>query len=848
MTAWLKQRPASVGLAAALLVLAVATRSLLVGPDPQLAGAVGLDIEGLYEHGQVWRLITSVLFARGFDLPIALLGLLFGVGACERLIGTGRTLLAWAVTALAGGLVGTAAQAAGLLTRQYWTTPPATSIVLDPITPIVGVVMAASTFAGPLWRRRIRLVGFAALIVLLLYSGQPSDVNRLAAGVAGVVLGWVLGRRRPRLVFLRSSHHESRSLLAVVLAVSAIGPVVAIVQPTGYGLLRPFGRLFRDTLPGSGAFAEHCARIGAGPGCARELALARLNGPGALVLTVLPLLVALLAAFAIQRGRRVGAWLSIIVNGLLALFAAVYYGLFPVLGDPDQIADIRAQLTLQSVLAVLVPLALVVGVLVGRRHLTALPSRQAMLVAGLLFGGAVVASAVLYVGVGTLVRTQFRPVPSVVDLLLELPQRYVPVGFLRFRRLDFVPVGPMARLLEGWTGPIAWFALLVAGIVLTRSVADAMSERDQIRIRALLTLGARGSISWMATWPGNRYWFSADGRHGVAYREGSGVALTLGEPVGPDDGAMEAARAFAVHCDDIGLTPAFYSVRPEFAAGLGGPGAAWASIEVGEDTVIDPTSFSMKGKHWQDVRSSINRADRLGIRSVWTSWAELPLGWRAQIESISEEWVADKRLPELGFTLGGLDELVDREVRLMLAVGPGDRIEAVTSWLPTWRDGEIIGQTLDFMRRRPGSPNGVMEFVIAAVIAHAAARDTRFVSLSVAPLAGASPDAENRIERLLESLGRLLEPAYGFRSLAAYKQKFRPEHHPQVLAFADAVALPAISVAVARAYLPDITLPVLARMVGALRPDDEDGDEARLRELAAGSPRPADAPVQEEGR
>ena len=62
--------------------------------------------------------------------------------------------------------------------------------------------------------------------------------------------------------------------------------------------------------------------------------------------------------------------------------------------------------------------------------------------------------------------------PSIVDLLLELPQRYVPVGFLRFRRVDFVPVGPVAQLLEGWVGPLAWFALLVAGAIVAGSVRE----------------------------------------------------------------------------------------------------------------------------------------------------------------------------------------------------------------------------------------------------------------------------------------------------------------------------------------------------------------------------------------
>ncbi len=60
----------------------------------------------------------------------------------------------------------------------------------------------------------------------------------------------------------------------------------------------------------------------------------------------------------------------------------------------------------------------------------------------------------------------------------------------------------------------------------------------------------------------------------------------------------------------------------------------------------------------------------------------------------------------MGFTLGSLDELRDRDVRLLLAVGPDERIEAVTSWMPSWTDGEITGWTLDFMRRRTDGPTG----------------------------------------------------------------------------------------------------------------------------------------------
>ena len=77
------------------------------------------------------------------------------------------------------------------------------------------------------------------------------------------------------------------------------------------------------------------------------------------------------------------------------------------------------------------------------------------------------------------------------------------------------------------------------------------------------------------------------------------------------------------------------------------------------------------------------------------------------MRAISEEWVADKGLPEMGFTLGGLDELADDEVRCLIAVDADRTVHGVTSWLPVHRDGEVVGWTLDFMRRRDDGFRGV---------------------------------------------------------------------------------------------------------------------------------------------
>lgn len=830
---FLRARPVAVSLAIVTLLATVASGSALIGPSAAVRAAAGLGPDGLWAHGRVAPLVTSVLVAQGLaELLLVLATLVLVVGTAERVLGHGRTLVAWLATAVAGGLVGTALQEAGLLARGVWTTPPLTLRVFHPETPVLGVLLAATAFSGPLWRRRIRFGVLAALIVLLLYSGQPEDLYHLLGALSGLALGVAFGRRLPRLEVPRTSHQETRALLATVVVIGAVGPLIAVVQPAGYGLLRPLGRLFQDPLPIGDIVLDRCELRFPEALCARAATVAPLQWSGTVALALLPLVVLLVAAVAIERGRRIGAWLAVAVNGLLAALGAVYYGLLPALRDPDRLVQMRGDLTLQSALAVLVPLGVAVAAFVLRRNCPVLPSRRAFKVGVGAVVGVTAALVATDLIVGALAPGQFFPRANVLVLLRTLPERFVPVGFLHGGG-GLLPIGPLAALLQGWVGAGSWAAVLAVTVALATRAGSPVTGREQARLRELLRVGSMGSVAWMTTWSGNRTWFSQDGRHAIAYRQGAGVALTLGAPVGDPEGTAAAAHEFALHCGDRGLVPAFYTVDPAFLRGLRETGMAWSSLEVGDDTLIDPEAFTLRGKHWQDIRSSFNRAERAGIRAEWTDWASLPLGQRRQIEAISEEWVADRRLPELGFTLGALPELRDRDVRLMLAVGPEDRVEAFTSWLPTWRDGRPVGLTLDVMRRRAGSMNGVMEFIIASVVGLAREQGLSFVSLSVAPLSGAGGDEP--VQRMLGGVARMLEPAYGFASLAAYKEKFKPVHRPQLLVFPDAVALPAISLAIAMAYLPDRSLRALARAIGAIRAESEPSAAPPARDRGAGA-------------
>jgi phosphatidylglycerol lysyltransferase len=229
-------------------------------------------------------------------------------------------------------------------------------------------------------------------------------------------------------------------------------------------------------------------------------------------------------------------------------------------------------------------------------------------------------------------------------------------------------------------------------------------------------------------------------------------------------------------------------------------------LEIAEETVITPVGWSLQGKSMQDIRTAGNRASKAGIRAEWTRFHELPREQADQIREISEGWVSGKELPELGFTLGGLPELSDPAVALMLAVDTEDVVQAVTSWLPTYRNGDVVGWTLDVMRRRDDAMPGIMEFVISQTILRAGLDGIEFVSLSGAPLARTPGETETPASRILTLLGRTLEPSYGFGSLLRFKKKFRPELRPLYLAYPDPLALPAIGVAIARAYAPSMSM------------------------------------------
>ena len=330
---------------------------------------------------------------------------------------------------------------------------------------------------------------------------------------------------------------------------------------------------------------------------------------------------------------------------------------------------------------------------------------------------------------------------------------------------------------------------------------DTPAESQDEAISLLQHYGG-GHLSWMTTWPDNSYFYASSHESYVAYREHAGVAVALGDPIGAMEAREGAVVEFAEECDSSGLIPCFFSATGQ-VAGAATP-LGWQHVQVAEDTVIDLEQLEFRGKSWQDVRTALNRAKKEGIGYRSVTLADEPRALVGQVRALSEEWVGDMGLPEMGFTLGGVEEALDRRVLVGLAEDQDGVIQGVTSWMPVYGgDGAVQGWTLDVMRRRQGGFRPVVEFMIASSCLAFRERGATFASLSGAPLARSDGDGNPvGLERFLDQLGEKMEPYYGFRSLHAFKAKFHPRYEPMYLIYRDEADLPRIGIALTRAYMP----------------------------------------------
>jgi len=803
------------------LLTAAATGSFLNGPQGLVLDFASVSADGL-QAGRWWTMFSSLFFATNplayLAASLMILGLL---GIAERRLGALRT----AVFFLAGQF---AAVTLFLLLTQLaryagdgWLGLLVNSRLTGPYGALLAVTLTACGLLPVLWQRRLRTAALSVAVLLVLYVGHAETIVGLTGALAGLAAGWWLQGDQGTLHRHRSTGRETRNLLALITAIFAVGPILSAAVRTPTGPLALLRDVVLNPLPTLSQLEQNCG--GTVDANCLEAGRASFAGPLGLALAVVPVVLLLICADGMRHGRQLALRIAVLVQLGVTALAAVYLALFArIPHHPSRPhTAVMGSGFVHILPLVAVPLALALLLFANRRLFRVETTRRARRILALSVGGTFAVLAGAYAAAWFAAGGMERD-GGWQGLAAELARQYLPLpipGAYRrvFQNRDAIEAGLFAS-----SGIVFWVVAL-AGVwlvLLRRHHGSDAGAGDRDIARGLIRQGG-DSLSWMALWEPNKFWFSPGGRGGVAYQQHNNVAVTLAGPFGPADAREETAIRFLDYCAEQALIPCFYSCTDELWPVVHARG--YRRLAVAQETRLGLRSITFKGKEWQNVRTALNRAAKTGVHAVWGRYSGLSPSLRVQLSEVSEEWAAGKSVPEMGFTLGGLDELDDDGVLCCLAVDAEGRVHGVTSWLPVYDGGALVSWTLDFMRRRGDAFPGVMEFLIASAVLEL--RDSvDVISLSGSPLAkdGAKDSADGHrsesegLAGILDVVGRALEPAYGFRSLATFKSRFQPEYRTLYLYYQDPLQLPAVGRALSRAYLPDLSVRQSARLLRSL--------------------------------
>lgn len=813
LLSWLKSGPGSVTIAALIAfvhVLMLVRGHSLLGP-----------VETVEVDHPWWTHLTSILWtADGLHAVINILLLLTLGIMLERTVGTKWFLvigvvshaLASVLAVLSTGLIGYFVESLG----EYFRSQQIAGVSGF----LVAVAMAASVKVDIRWSRRIRLTMLTVLIVMIGFASTLSAISTVFAAPIGLVAGELVWRSKKEAPSAPESQWDRRDLVAMIIAAIVIGVLISLSAPQNHGVLSALRYQYASSDQTSATVSQLCNIHAGSHLCAQYQYLIESSSFFSRLLVLMPLFVQLVLVTGLRSGRRAALWGTVILQvAIMAISILHTFILQHAARGSEQVAELlklgfNGAITLRFIVPIIAPLAVITLVIANRKlfQVKSAPGTYRGLVT------AVSTSILISLGIMVVIAVFFRDSMklyeavgvAVINFFIKLlPTSLVPVvapsavasSTVLMHALSIVPLIP-------------WFVLLTKLVASFRqlSLPGAISRDRYVN---LVLANDAGTLGWISTWPGNVYWGSPSRTAGIAYRAHGGVALTVSDPAARIEDLPVVIEEFNAFCAEQGMTPAYYSVHSSVTAQTGMLG--WPKLQVAEETVIQLEGLEFRGKVFQDVRTSLNRGEKEGISPVWTTWAEAPSSYRDQIRAISEQWVSEKPLPEMGFTLGGVAELDDPEVRILLAVDADNKIHGVTSWMPVYERGVVIGWTLDFMRRLDGGFKLVMEYLIAQSALWAKDQNYRLISLSGAPLAksnqgqGEAADGDAGVsaavlDGVLDFMGGALEPVYGFRSLLRFKSKFQPHYDPLFLSVPDVANLASVGMAVAHAYLPELSV------------------------------------------
>jgi phosphatidylglycerol lysyltransferase len=289
---------------------------------------------------------------------------------------------------------------------------------------------------------------------------------------------------------------------------------------------------------------------------------------------------------------------------------------------------------------------------------------------------------------------------------------------------------------------------------------DPDRSGESARVLALLRRYGWNATSFQTLEEGFRYWFDGD-QACVTYVDTGAAWVAAGAPIAPPDRLGAIAERFAAAAAGQGRRAVFFATEARFLGRT-----RFRSQLIGEQPVWDPAVWPDTVAGTGSLRVQLRRARNKGVSVRLLGVADLvdpgsPA--RAAIEALIGRWLASRPLAPMGFLVGVQLFSHPEERRTFVAERDG-RVVGLLSAVPVYARG---GWLFEDLLRDHDAPNGTAELLIDTAMRVVAAEGSRYATLGLAPLAGATSGWLGLVRRWAASL-------YDFRGVPAFRAKLRP--------------------------------------------------------------------------
>ena len=302
------------------------------------------------------------------------------------------------------------------------------------------------------------------------------------------------------------------------------------------------------------------------------------------------------------------------------------------------------------------------------------------------------------------------------------------------------------------------------------------TDEERELSRSLVEKYGKSALDYFKTYP-DKFIFLAKDRDGfISFKVTRHFAFVLENPVCKDEAEMvNLIRNFDSFCDENGFISVYYRIPKSSLDIYLKMGKK--SLPLGEEAIVNLTTFSLDGGRMKTTRSAINRLTSEGY-DIKIYNAPIKEGLLQKLEQVSDNWLEELNQKEIAFTQGVFDRSILKNQTIITVEDREEKVYAFLNIIPDYAPGEA---TYDLIRKVADSPNGVLDMLMAKTLLYMKEQGFQFANIGMAPLSGI--EGFNFTEKSMRFAYENLKSFSHFKGLRNYKEKFFPAWEQKYLIY-----------------------------------------------------------------